>query len=247
MSALLGHVSELVRYPVKSMAGVPAASMFLGWHGLGGDRRYAFRRLTDSGGFPWLTASRVPELVLYQPVGLDEAAEEPRPGHIRTPAGELLAPESERLRREIVSRFGAGVELMQLNHGIFDDAALSIITLATLAGIGRTLGAELDRRRFRANVVLDTTAAAPFAEDGWVGATLEFGASGTGPAVCITALDARCRMVNFDPDTAAEDPGVLKAVMALNRNNAGVYATVNRTGWIRAGDPVWLAAKSRSS
>ena len=68
----LGHVCELVRYPVKSMAGTAAESAFLGWHGLDGDRRFAFRRLGDDSGNPWLTASRVPELLLYHPVGLDE-------------------------------------------------------------------------------------------------------------------------------------------------------------------------------
>ncbi|MEX0909152.1 MAG: MOSC N-terminal beta barrel domain-containing protein, partial [Gemmatimonadaceae bacterium] len=68
----LGRVRELVRYPVKSMAGIPAESAFLGWHGLAGDRRFAFRRLGDDSSFPWLTASRVAELLLYQPVGLDE-------------------------------------------------------------------------------------------------------------------------------------------------------------------------------
>jgi uncharacterized protein YcbX len=55
----LGHVCELVRYPVKSMAGTVTESAFLGWHGLDGDRRFAFRRLGDDSGFPWLTASQV--------------------------------------------------------------------------------------------------------------------------------------------------------------------------------------------
>jgi len=69
------------------MAGIPAESAFLGWHGLDGDRRFAFRRLRDDGGFPWLSASRVPELLLYQPFGTDEATGEPLPTHVRTPAG----------------------------------------------------------------------------------------------------------------------------------------------------------------
>jgi uncharacterized protein YcbX len=43
----LGHVCELVRYPVKSMAGIVTQSAFLGWHGLDGDRRFAFRHLGD--------------------------------------------------------------------------------------------------------------------------------------------------------------------------------------------------------
>lgn len=67
----LGRVYEIVRYPVKSMAGTILESAFLGWHGLNGDRRFAFRRMGDDSGFPWLSASRVAELILYHPFGLD--------------------------------------------------------------------------------------------------------------------------------------------------------------------------------
>jgi uncharacterized protein YcbX len=66
----LGHVSEIVRYPVKSMAGTAIESAVLGWHGLEGDRRFALRRVADDSGFPWLSASHLPELLLFHPVGL---------------------------------------------------------------------------------------------------------------------------------------------------------------------------------
>lgn len=35
----IGRISEINRYPVKSMAGVSTDSAVLGWHGLAGDRR----------------------------------------------------------------------------------------------------------------------------------------------------------------------------------------------------------------
>src|SRR6266576_2968197 len=86
----LGHVREITRYPVKSMAGIPTESARLGWHGLEGDRRFAFRRMRDDSGFPWLRAGRLPELLLVPPVGLDESRGEPLPRHVRTPAGSQL-------------------------------------------------------------------------------------------------------------------------------------------------------------
>ena len=98
----IGRVREIVRYPVKSMAGVPAESAFLGWHGLAGDRRFAFRRLGNDTGFPWLSATRVFEMLLYQPVGLDETSGQPLPTHVRTPAGRELRPVLHEL-----ARFGA--------------------------------------------------------------------------------------------------------------------------------------------
>lgn len=144
----LGHVCEIVRYPVKSMAGTATESAFLGWHGLEGDRRFAFRRLGEDSGFPWLTASRVAELILYHPVGLDESTGEPLPTHVRTPAGTHLELRGVELQSEIAERFGGGVELMKLKHGIFDEASVSVISLATIAGIGGEVGVSLDRRRF---------------------------------------------------------------------------------------------------
>jgi uncharacterized protein YcbX len=236
----LGHVCELVRYPVKSMAGTATESAFLGWHGLDGDRRFAFRRLQDASGFPWLTASRLAELLLYHPFGLDESTGEPLPTHVRTPGGRHLELRSAELEREVSERFGSSVELMNLKNGIFDDALVSVISLATIAGVGRGAGGDLDRRRFRANIVLETRETEPFLEDGWVGGTLVFGDSEPKPAVSVTAPDVRCMMINLDPDTGTQDPQVLKTVVRLNKNNAGIYGTVVQNGTIRVGQPVSL-------
>jgi len=236
----IGRVRELVRYPVKSMAGTPAESAWLGFHGLAGDRRFAFRRLADSSGFPWLSASRLPELLLYHPIGLDESTGEPLPTHVRTPAGTELELRGPELQAEIGERFGSAVELMMLKHGIFDDAAVSVISLATIAHIGREAGMEIDRRRMRANIVLETHDPEAFLEDRWVGGTLVFGDTEPMPAVSITARDVRCVMVNLDPDTGAKDARVMKTIVRLNGNDAGVYGTVVRAGVIRAGMPVAL-------
>jgi len=241
----LGHVHELVWYPVKSMAGIAADSAILGWHGLKGDRRFAFRRLGDNSGFPWLNASRLPELVLYEPLGLDGDGEDPSPTHIRTPEGIDLALGSEELQNSIAQRFGSSVELMKLKHGIFDEASVSVINLATISAIGREVGEDLDTRRFRANIVIATDATEPFLEDSWVGGRIVFGMGDVGPVVNITMRDLRCMMINLDPDTARQDPRVMKAVVLLNKNNAGAYGTVARTGQLRVGQSVSLIIETR--
>lgn len=236
----LGRIREIVRYPVKSMAGVPVESAFLGWHGLAGDRRFAFRRLGNETGFPWLSATRVFELLLYQPFGLDETSGQPLPTHVRTPAGRELALRSDELRSEIAERFGGGVELIQHRHGIFDDATISVISTTTIAAVGAGAEMELDPRRFRANILLEIADAQPFLEDAWVGGTLLFGDDEASPAVRVTELDPRCKMIDLDPDTAARDERVRESVKRLNQNNAGVYGTVVRTGTIRVGEVVRL-------
>jgi uncharacterized protein YcbX len=240
----LGQICEIVRYPVKSMAGTATESAFLGWHGLAGDRRFAFRRVGDDSGFPWLSASRLPELLLYHPVGLDESTGEPLPTHVRTPAGSCVELRLTELKAEIAERLGSGVDLMKLKHGIFDEAAVSVISLATIAGIGREAGLDLDRRRFRANIVVQTERSEPFLEDGWVGRMLVFGDRDPRPAVSVTMRDVRCMMVNLDPETAEQDARVMKTVVRLNKNNAGVYAAVVQSGTIRVGDRVNLVSET---
>jgi hypothetical protein len=196
--------------------------------------------LGDRSGFPWISASRIPELLLYQPIAVPESATEPRFTHVRTPAGHDVELRGEVLQSEIAKLFGAAVEMMELKHGIFDDASVSVISLATIAGISREVGGDIDPRRMRANVILETEDMEPFLEDAWVGGSLVFGNGEATAAVSITARDLRCVMINLDPDTGENDARVMKAVVRLNSNYAGVYGTVVRTGTIRVGQTVSL-------
>ena len=147
---------------------------------------------------------------------------------------------SEELRSEIGDRYGSNVELMQLQHGVFDDAVISAITTDTISRVCREAGVAVDGRRFRPNIVLECSDIDPFEEDDWLGRLLVFGESEMAPAVHVTNKDPRCMMINLDPDTATQDANILKATVRLNDNNAGVYATVVRTGTVRAGDPVMI-------
>jgi uncharacterized protein YcbX len=244
MIRYIGHIHELVRYPVKSMAGIPTQSAYLGWHGLLGDRRFAFRRLNDTSTFPWLSASRLPELLLYQPLGLDDKAEEPTPTQVRTPEGLTLKLGSEELDQSISERLGSPVELMNFKHGVFDEASVSVINLATISAIGYEVRRNLDTRRFRSNIVIASDTTDAFLEDGWIGSRLVFGSTEDGPTLSLTQRDLRCVMINLDPDTSKSDPRIMKSVMRLNKNNAGAYATVTRTGQINVGQSVSLISET---
>ncbi|NNF43253.1 MAG: MOSC domain-containing protein [Phycisphaerales bacterium] len=242
----VGRVHEVVRYPVKSMAGVAVESAMAGWHGLVGDRRLAFRRVGVENGFPWLSASRLPELLAYRPVGLDESTGEPLPTHVVAPCGSGLAIGSVELDAQVSQRCGSRVELTRLKHGIFDEAPISVIDLASIGGIGRAAGLTLDRRRFRANVVVTSEESEPFREDRWVGGRLIFGDGEAGAVVSVTLRDFRCVMINIDPETCEKDARVMKTAVGLNEGFAGVYATVVRAGRIAVGDAVCFAAESRA-
>ena len=60
----------------------------------------------------------------------------------------------EDLATEVGRRYGAPVQMMQLNHGIFDEASISVIASDTVREIGRLAGRSADVRRFRPNVVV---------------------------------------------------------------------------------------------
>jgi uncharacterized protein YcbX len=240
MRVEIGQVEAIFRYPVKSMGGERLEDARLGWHGLEGDRRLALRRVDDRGGFPWLSASRLPDLILFAPQRREGGAEGDLPTHVRTPGGEEMPVFGEGLAREIGRRHGAPVEMMQLKHGIFDEASISVIASDTVREIGRLAGRSADVRRFRPNVVVRSLRSAPFQEDEWVGGVLSFGEGDDAPAVTVTMRDARCSMVNFDPDSASPAPEVLKAVVGANQNNAGVYGAVTRIGRLAVGQTIFL-------
>lgn len=231
MSIEIGQIEAIFRYPVKSMRGEPLDTAMLGWHGVDGDRRLALRRLDARGGFPWLTASRLPELVLFTPQ---------LPTHVLTPEGEAMPVFGAALAAEVGRRYGAPVEMMQLDHGIFDEGVVSVITSETIAEIGRLAGRSLEARRFRPNILVRSTGAVPFQEDRWVGGTLTFGDSADAPVVTVTQRDPRCVTVNFDPDGGSHAPEVLKAVVRANDNNAGIYGTVARVGRLAVGQTIVL-------
>ena len=148
----------------------------------------------------------------------------------------------EDLATEVGRRYGAPVQMMRLNHGIFDDASISVIAFDTVREIARLAGRSPDVRRFRPNVVVRLLRPVPFQEDEWVGGVLAFGEEDDAPAVTVTMRDVRCSMVNLDPDSASSAPGMLKAVVGANQNNAGIYATVTRIGRLAVGQTILLRA-----
>src|SRR5512140_2378744 len=113
----IGYVEAIFRYPVKSMGGERLEVATLGWHGLEGDRRLAFRRIDDHSGLPWLSASSLPGLLLFAPQRRDGAEQEKPPTHVRTPAGQVMPVFGEDLANEVGRRLGAPVEMMQYRNG----------------------------------------------------------------------------------------------------------------------------------
>ena len=232
-------VRSLFRYPVKSMAAEPLPVAELSWHGLVQDRRFAFRRVGNVSDVPWLTASMLGVLVCYRPYHAG-AEGNGRTLRVVTPEGEDLEARGAALRERLSQAHGQPVELLYVRQGIYDEAPISLISASTMMAIERASGLELDARRFRPNIVVELASGEPFAEDSWIGHILAFGPRDDAAAMTVSRRDLRCRMVNLEPETAAHDPRVLRAVAQSHKAHAGVYGSTFATGTIRIGDEVRL-------
>lgn len=228
---LVGHVVALWRYPVKSMAAEPLEQVELSWHGLAGDRRYAFVRPGEQGNeFPWLTIRQRNAMTAYVPTYADPADPATSATSVRTPSGAVL----DVLDPALAAELGEGVTVLKQGRGVFDDMPVSLLGTASVAAIGAGVGRALAPVRFRPNLLVEPVDGAAFAEDGWVGSVLSVGAA----AVRVDRRDPRCVLINVDPVTAERDPGVLRVVARERDALLGVYGSTVRPGLVRVGDEV---------
>jgi uncharacterized protein YcbX len=228
----VGSVSGLWRYPVKSMAAEALRSVDVGWHGLAGDRRWAFVRAgTERSGFPWLTIREAPQLWRYEPYFTDSENVEASKTVVKTPDGSEL----EVADPALAAHFGDGVRVMKQYSGIFDVMPLSLLTVQSVEELSASVGLPLTPSRFRPNILIDAPAGGAFSEDGWTGSVLRVG----GMRLRVDQRDKRCVMINIDPSSSNSDPRVLRAVATERDSRFGVYGTVVETGKIAVGDSVF--------
>jgi uncharacterized protein YcbX len=214
------------------MAGEELDAVEVSWHGLAGDRRWAFIRAGQvRSGFPWLTIRERPELAHYRP----RFAEADRPNAsltlVRTPSGSELDVADPALAAEL----GPDVRVIKQDRGVFDTMPLSLLSTRTLAGLGRLVGADLAAERFRPNLLVDADVG-EFPEDAWVGRVLRIGAL----RMRVDQRDKRCVMITIDPVTLVRNPVILRTVARDRDTRVGVYGTTVEPGRVTVGDPVEL-------
>jgi uncharacterized protein len=238
---LVGAVKEINLYPVKSMRGVLIEKVDLYWYGLNGDRKYAFVHDDASSGFPWLTARELPHLLQYQPYFVTPGAPINSKIRVKTPAGEDVVLESSGLSQELSAIYDKPISLLKLKRGTFDCMPVSLLSSSSLAVFEKHLAAPLNRKRFRSNIMIETTDT-DFPETRWLGHMLTFGERPHSASVVVNYPTKRCTMINLQPETGEADTSVLKTVAGLTKGLAGVYASAQRLGDIRVGDSVYLEA-----
>jgi uncharacterized protein YcbX len=209
------HVAELWRYPVKSMAGEPLEAAMLGEAGIAGDRLLA---IFDAGGAV-VTARTRPRLLGHRAtLGADgEPLVDGRPW---TDPG---------VARDVEAAAGPGARLGRI--GVADRFDVRPLLVATDGAIA-TLG--LDRRRFRPNLLIGGVPG--LEERRWEGRLLRAGSC----LIAVADLRARCVMTTFDPDTQAQDLGVLRRIVRELDGTLALNCHVARGGPVRVGDVVAL-------
>ena len=206
------HVSEIWRYPVKSLKGERLKETEITPLGIPGDRQIAVIR-TINGRF--LTSRSRPKLL-----GLQGSI---NPEGVPTINGHpWSSDEALQLVREAA---GEPVTLRQIPAPqAFDILPLLVAT----DGAARYL--NIDHRRLRPNILL---ADVPELEErNWPGRTIAIG----DVRIHAEKLRDRCVMTTFDPDTQAQDPSVLLRILRELDGSTALDSSVIHSGKIRVGD-----------
>ncbi len=231
LSPAAGLVRSLHRYPVKSLGGETLERVAVDARGLAGDRAWAVQDPDGKLGSGKSTRRfRRMEGLLHLRASLDDegpVVELPDGRRVRVGRPEADAALSVHVGRSVTLAPEAEVPF-------FDDGPVHLVTTSTLRALGD--GDELDPRRLRPNLVVET-AEAGFVEDAWIGRQVA-----VGPDVVLRVVDPmpRCVMVTMAQRGLAADPGVLRTIAAEHDNAAGVLLEVVRPGEVAAGDEVRL-------
>ena len=232
----MGRVTELWRYPVKSVAGERCQELDFDARGAHGDRGFALYGADGKIGSGKTTRRfRRMDGLLHYSASLDGGVPVIAcPDGARVRAGEPAADEA------LSAALGEPISVRP-EHGIphFDVAPVHLLSTASLRWLAAALGDATapDVRRFRPNIVIDVPSAAERPEEDWRGYTLLVG---DGVAVHVVERAERCVMTTMSQRTLDEDARVLRALAQRNDACFGVYASVRSPGRACVGDAVHL-------
>jgi uncharacterized protein YcbX len=158
------------------------------------------------------------------------------------------APDHEDMERELREMFGRAedeplpdlslfaevIEFESPPGTYFDAYPILVMTeqsLATMAAYREQSNFHVDR--FRPNLLLDAPdSELPFPEASWVGQQIRIGEV----VLEVVGECPRCSMTTHEFGNLPKDPGIMRALVAANGGNIGVYARVVAGGTVRVGD-----------
>ena len=283
----VGTVSELWRYPVKSMGGELIESAAIDQNGVAGDRGWALRESGDT-----RSAKQMPRLLQFAARYQEEPSLDRRspPVELTLPDDEPLTSADDDVHRRLSDVLGRDViltsvrpaddldhyrrrppnpdaepapgflEVMGMEEGdpmpdfgaiemdvlqqyssppgtYFDCFPIHIMTTASLNELAALGGGEdVDVRRFRPNVLIDTGDAQGLLEVDWTGKRLRMG----GVTIELMSTAVRCSMPAHAQREFGASRAVGRALIEHTRQHLGSYCNVVESGTVNVGDSVEL-------
>jgi uncharacterized protein YcbX len=237
---LIGRISEINRYPVKSFSGESLQTSKIEAYGLYGDRSHAFIDETKEGWEKYFTARHTAKMLGYRAKLIDGGSQEKFPAVSVTTSDGRVFSWNKDLLTEIQAYSQKKLSMIDykpsnLDLLAVDTGSILIITDHTLRKLESIWGKRLDQRRFRANLIVSLDEHS-LNESDWIGKRLSIGNA----ELQVDSYCQRCSMITIDPDTLEHDPSLLKKVNQEMNLNFGVYASVRKTGQINVGEKVYL-------
>jgi uncharacterized protein YcbX len=218
----MATVTEVWRYPVKSMAGERLESCMVTDKGLEGDRRWALIDRSPNRDGKWFNIKQHAPLMTYR-------------ASLAGGSLQVLAPDGadiglEAAHRRVLDESQRTFTLRELPGENFDDSHVLIVNMASIQAFALEAGMRLDHRRFRANLYIEGIE--PEEELRWLGRVIRAGDA----ELEVTSRCERCKVITMDPDTTEQRPELLKLLVDLHDERMGVYCRVVRPGRVGVGD-----------
>ena len=206
-------VTEIWRYPIKTMAGEMLQRAQVGPLGIDGDRIVHVESVQNK----VITSRSHPRFLGHK--GTLSADGEPLVDGLLWNSPEIAA--------EVVEIAGSGAKLVRY-HGAerFDVLPLLVATDGAIAAFGH------DRRRLRPNIVIGGVEG--MTERGWPGGCLRIGKVLIG----VQDLRLRCIMTSYDPDTLAQEKEITRGIYQRFEGKLALNCFVIEGGEIAVGDEV---------
>lgn len=286
----IGRVTEIWRYPVKSMGGERIERSLLDHNGIVGDRGWAVR---DREADETRSARQIPRLLQCAASYAEEPAADRRSPRVQLslPDGAAVGSDSDNAAQLLSAALERDVSLTPLHpaddlehyrrapgdpnadpiamlrevFGLREDDPLpdlsglpedlgqfstppgtyfdcyplhvmSTASLATLSGFGA--GDDVDIRRFRPNILIDTGDAKGLPEVEWAGRRLRIG----GAEIEVKTTTVRCSVPSHRQRDLDRSGAVGRALIEHTKQHLGAYATILTPAQVALGDPVELLA-----
>ena len=244
------RITEIWRYPVKSMAGEQLQDARVGPGGIDGDRRWA---VVDVESGVSLSAKRYPELLNCRAWTVDNTTMICLPDGSEYAAGsrEVARGLCDLLGRDVTTRSASNVETIQhefptaITDGegepflwepgtssFFDCSPFHLLTTASVRAFQQLLPDSIIHPvRFRPNFLVEANDVG-FIENSWVEGKISLG------SLQFQVYDhmRRCVMVTRHQGDLPLDTRVIRTILKKNDGNAGVALKTSGSGTLRCGD-----------